>query len=264
MKKFMTIFCIACLSVSAIAQSGVRIGNYVFHVQKAGSDSITNVYTEDDPCPPCPSENETRPKPKTFRRFDRTESFGGIGLILPDNSRSYYKILDGNSIYLEVGGVKTYHLTNWFALGGTLQYSYYNYRLKSIDQDPVFKSVVLGGESFDSNFQKQAFRSHNVAFGVFTRFHLLPPRYNNDKRLFVDLGAQVEYAVFRHHMVKYAKKDKDYYKNDAFNPFNASAVARIGWKNNRAIFANYRLTEAFDTKTLPMDLPRFTIGIQFF
>ena len=65
-------------------------------------------------------------------------------------------------------------------------------------------------------------------------------------------------------MVKFGKKDKDYYKNDAFNPFNASAIARIGWKNNRAIFARYRFTEAFNPKELPMDLPPLTIGIQFF
>ena len=266
MKKIIIILCIACVSVSAIAQSGVRIGNYVFHVQKEKKDSTIQVFTEDDPCPPCPSENETRPKPKNHRRSDRTETFCGIGLILPDNGGSYYRIVDGNSINIEVGGIKTYHLANWFALGGTLQYSYYNYRLKDIDQEPSFNNTVLDGQPFDRDFKKQAFRSHNIAASVFTRFYLI---YNGDRRLYIDLGAQGEYAVFRHYMVKFGKKDKEYYKKEyTFYPFNASAIVRIGCKllpgNNSAIFARYRFTDVFNPKELPMDLPPITIGIQFF
>ena len=265
MKKIISIIlCVTFISVAAIAQSGVRIGNMEFVYRKVGSDTLTQI-TLNDPCPPCPSENETRPKPKIYRRIDQSYTFGSIGLIVPDYSSSYYTILDGNSINLEFGGVRTYHLANWFALGGTLQYSYYNYRLRDIDQEPFFNSNVLEGKPFDRDFKKQVFRSHNAATSAFTRFYLLPPRYNNDKRLYIDLGAQGEYAVFRHYMVKFGKKNKDYYKNGyAFNPFSASAIARIGWKNKGAIFARYRFTEAFNPKELPMDLPPLTIGIQFF
>ena len=53
MKKFMTIFCITCLSVSAIAQSGVRIGNYEVIVKKANNDTTKQI-TLNEPCPPCP------------------------------------------------------------------------------------------------------------------------------------------------------------------------------------------------------------------
>jgi hypothetical protein len=269
MKKIITIFCIACLSVSAIAQSAVRIGNYEFFVRNTKQDSLTKVFVEEDPCPPCPSENETRPKPKTYRRYNQSNTFGSIGLIVPDNGSSYYKILDGNSINLELGGLRTYHLGNWFALGGTLQYSYYNYRFKDINEEPDFYSKILDGKPFEKDFKKQVFRSHNVALSAFTRFYLLPLRYNGDRRLYLDLGAQGDYAVFRHYMEKKKKKDKDYYKNtDAFNPFNVSAIARIGGikilGSNTAFFARYRFTEAFNQKELPMDLPPLTIGIQFF
>jgi hypothetical protein len=66
-------------------------------------------------------------------------------------------------------------------------------------------------------------------------------------------------------MVKFANGGKDYYKNDyAFNPFYASAIARIGWKNSRAIFVRYRFTDNFNQKALPMDLPPITFGIQWF
>ena len=262
MKKLIIILCVTCISVTAIAQSGVRIGNMEFIYRKVGSDTLTQI-TVDEPCPPCPSENETRPKPKKYRRFDRSGGFGGIGLIVPDNGSSYYTILDGNSINFELGGLRTYHLTNWFALGGTLQYSYYNYRLRDAFDEPDFNSIVLDGKTFDRDFKKQVFRSHNIAASAFTRFYLLPPRFNNDKRLYIDLGAQGDYAVFRHYMVKFGKKDKDYFKNGtAFNPFNASAIARIGWKQDRAIFVRYRFTDAFNRKELPMDLPPLTIGIQ--
>ena len=122
---------------------------------------------------------------------------------------------------------------------------------------------------FDRDFKKQTFRSHNVAASAFTRFYLLPPRHSGDRRLYIDLGAQGEYAVFRYYMVKFEKKDKERYKNaTAFNPFSASAIVRIGGKflpgSNSAIFARYRFTDAFNPKELPMDLPPLTIGIQFF
>jgi len=273
MKKLIIIFCITCISVSAIAQSqsGVRIGSYVFHVQKADPDSLINVYAEDNPCPPCPSENEIRPQPKTtFKRYNRNEGFCGIGFILPDNGNNYYTALGGNSINIDVGNLRTYHLSRWFALGSTLQYSYYNYRLKL--DEPLYLNEVFKNRPIEKDdIAKQVFRSHNVAIGAFTRFYLIPPKNRGNDGLFIDFGAQGDFAFSRYCMIK-TQEDKKYKYRDAeaFNPFSASAIARIGWKgfpirgNSGAFFARYRFTDAFNSKVLPMDLPPITIGIQFF
>ena len=269
MKKLIIIFCITCISVSAIAQSqsGVRIGSYVFHVQKANPDSLINVYAEDDPCPPCPSENETRPKPK-FNKYHRHEGFAGIGFILPDNGSGYYTTLGGNSINIDVGGIRTYHLTRRFALGSSLQYSYYNYKLK-VNEPPYLEEVFKNKTFEKDDIAKQVFRSHNVALGAFTRFYLIPPKNRGKDGLFVDLGAQGDFAFSKYCMLKTESDNRKHKFRDgeAFNPFSASAIARLGWKwwrggDNQAIFVRYRFTDAFGSK-LPMDLPPITIGIQF-
>jgi len=270
MKKLMTILCISCISVGAIAQSGVRIGSYVFHVQKANQDSLTNVFAEDDPCPPCPSENETRPQPKTtFKKYNRNEGFAGIGFILPDNGNDYYTALGGNSINIDVGNARTYHLSRHFALGTSLQYSYYNYRLK-LDEPLYLQEVFKNRPIEKDDIAKQVFRSHNVAIGAFTRFYLVPSIYSN-MGLYIDLGAQGDFAFSRYCMIK-THEDKKYKYRDAeaFNPFSASAIARIGWggfpirKSTGAFFIRYRFTDAFNSKVLPMELPPITIGIHFF
>ena len=273
MKKLVIIFCIACISVSAIAQqSGVRIGNYVFHVQKADTDSITNIYAEEDPCPPCPCplENETLLKTKsTFSKYNKSESLGGFGFILPDNGSGYYSALGGNSINIDVGGIRRHHLTRRFALGTSLQYSYYNYKLKA--NDPVYLEEMFPKyRTFEKDdISKQVFRSHNVALGAFSRFYLIPPKNRGNDGLYVDLGAQGDFAFSRYCKLKtYSGEKHKFRDSDAFNPFSASAFARIGfrkWKNGEnssAIFVRYRFTDAFNSKVLPMELPRFTIGIQ--
>ena len=270
MKKLIIIFCIACISAGATAQpSGVRIGSYVFHVQKASSDSLTNVFAEDDPCPPCPSENETRPKVNPFSRRTYTDSFCGIGFILPDNGNNYYTTLGGNSINIDVGGIRVYHLSRHFALGGTMQYSFYNYKFRDAVNEENFNTVVLRNEIFaNDDLRKQVYRSHNVTVGLFTRLYLVPG-YRYHRGLYVDLGAQGDFAFSRYCMLKtQSDKKKRYHEDYAFNPFSASAIVRIGWDKflpgRSAIFARYRFTDAFNRKSLPMDLPPITIGIQFF
>ena len=265
MKKIMTIFCITCISVSAIAQSGVRIGNYEIFVKKAEKDSIIQVFVEDDPCPPCPSENETRPKHKNNpHKYHHSTSFCGIGFILPDNSSDYYTALGGKSINIDIGGMQRYQISRWFALLGTLQYSYYNYKFRDAASEPDFAREVIGWNYAANDIRKQVFRSHNIAAGVFTRYYLVPPKLRNaSSGMYIDLGAQGDFAFSKYCKLKTHSEGKRKIRdNYAFNPFTASAIARIGW-DSCAIFARYRLTDVFNSKALPMDLPPITIGIQF-
>ena len=271
MKKLITIFCIACMSAGVIAQPGVRIGSYVVHVQKANADSLTNVFAEEDPCPPCPSENETRPiSPKNKYRNTTNCTFAGIGFILPDNGSNYYTTLGGNSINIDIGGMRLYHLSRHFSLGGTVQYSFYNYKFRDAVDEEDFNAVVLRSKTFSNDdLLKQVYRSHNAAVGLFTRLYLSPQNRNYNRGLYVDLGVQGDFAASRYCMLKTQSEKKKRYREDyAFNPFSASATVRIGWDKflpgRSAIFARYRFTNAFNKKSLPMDLPPMTIGIQFF
>jgi hypothetical protein len=257
MKKFIIfLLCVACLSVTAIAQTGVRIGNLEFTVRNTERDTVVQI-TVDDPCPPCP-ENETQPKPLYKSRV--SDCFFGIGFILPDNSDNYYTVLGGNSINIDVGGERRYHLSRRLAVGGLTQYSFYNYRLRPVDH---LLEEVTGMSVVKDDVRKHVFRSHNLAAGVFTRFYLSPPRASSGKGgMFMEVGAQGDFAFSKYSkLITHSSgksKNRDGY---AFNPFTASATARIGWSST-VIYARYRFTDAFNQKALPMDLPPITIGIQ--
>jgi hypothetical protein len=241
-------------------------------VRKQEQDTTMQINILENPCPPCPcpTEEEPQPKPKkTFNKYSKTDGFAGIGFIVPDGCSSNYTTLGGNSINVDVGGYRRYHLSRRFALGTTLNYSYYNYKLDlDNDDDLKFKEIVLKeGDGFDdADIKKQVFRSHNIAAGVFTRFYITPPKHCGNDGLYIDIGAQGDFAPFRYYMEKSVKGNKEHGKKDsAFEPFTASAIARIGgWKHSdAALFIRYRFTNAF-SKPLEKDLPRLTIGVHFF
>ena len=274
MKKLITIFlCATCISVSAIAQSGVRIGNMEIIVRKTENDTVAQI-TVGDPCPPCPPEKEKRPKEKQKDvNINISDGFFGIGFILP-NSNDYYPTLSPSSINLDIGGSRRYHLTRWLALGGTMQYSYYNYKLrKDMASDEIFVKEVIGETKLPSDIDKlskQVFRSHNIGAGPFIRINLVPSsRPKKNDGFYIDFGAQGDFAFSKYYKYKTSSGGKlknrngDTLSGDVFNPFTASVIARMGW-SDKAIFARYRFTDVFNSSALPMDLPPITIGIQFF
>lgn len=226
MKKLIAILGIACISASIIAQTS--------------------------------SENENR-----FRLKDNkylTSGFFGVGFI--QNENDYYK-LGGNSINFDIGSMHRYQFKPRFALIGTVQYSYYNYKLQDAANEPVFNNVVLGGKPYN-NIKKEAFRTHNIAASAGYRYYIVKPTQNtNNSGLFVDLSVQGDFAFSKYYKLKLngqsniKRRDKE-----AFNPLTTSYVARVGW-NWFSIYARYRVDEAFNSKRLPMDVPPLTIGIQF-
>jgi len=268
MKKLIILFGAFCISLSAIAQQAVRIGNLEFTVRVQEQDT-TLVNVLDEPCPPCPQclGNVSRSKP-SFNRH-RSTGFAGFGFAVPDNSNDFYTILGGNSFNIDVGRMHRYYLSRRFALGTSLQYSYYNYRLRNAAIEPFFNNEILGGASIDpNNINREMFRSHNLALGVFARTYIIPPTNRGNRGLFFDIGAQGDWAFSRFYRLNEENVRRKQRDNYAFNPFSASAIARIGLNtrkgNNPALFVRYRFTDAFNSSVLPMDLPPFTIGIQFF
>jgi len=270
MKKLAVIFlCTACTLASAVAQPHVRIGNLEFYAKKAERDTAAQIAVDEfcPPCPPCPSENEIRPKPKKFayKNYYESSGFIGFGFVLPDNGNGYYTTLGGNSFSFEVGGIHRYQVARRFALLGTFQYSYYNYRLRDAASDSLFRNETIRKVVDNDDIKKQVFRSHSFAVGTFTRFYLVAPRKRSDNGIFVDLGVQGDYVFSKYYNLYYTDSEKKKSKNRngyAFNPFTASAVARVGW-DSFSVFARYRFTDAFNHKALPTDLPPITIGFHF-
>jgi hypothetical protein len=258
MKKLMIVFlCLSGISTGAAAQNGVRIGNMQIIVKKAGSDTLTQIVVD----------NEIRETPqKNPYKYHTSDGFCGIGFILPDNGSGYYTVLGGNSISIDAGWMHRYQLSRRFAVGGTLNYSYNNYKLRDAASEPSFIQEITGKQFDENDIRKQVYRSHNIAAGAFIRFYLgnppKPRRSNNG--YYIDMGAQADWAFAKYCMMKTHSEGKDKYHDDyAFNPFTASAVARVGL-GSFAVFARYRFTDAFNSKALPVDLPPVTIGIQLF
>ena len=266
MKKLISIFlCTTYISVSAIAQSGVRIGNLEFIVRKTETDTVVQINV-DEPSPPSPPEKAPRTKSISYDR-SISDGFCGIGFILPDKSSGYYTTLGSSSINLDFGGSRRFQLARWFALGGTYQYSFYNYKLKDAVGDPAsaFVAEVTGSSYNRDDLRKQVFRSHNIAAGPFIRLNLVPStRPKKNDGFYIDFGVQGDFAFSKYYKIKTRSGEKHKWRNgDAFNPFTASAIARIGW-SSKAVFARYRFTDVFNSNVLPMDIPPITIGIQFF
>ena len=109
MKRIVMILGIACISVSTIAQQS--------------------------------SENENRFRLRDSRNKYLSSSFFGLGFIQGENS--YYK-LGGSSINLDIGSMHRYQFKPRFALIGTVQYSYYNYKLQDAANELIFNNVILG------------------------------------------------------------------------------------------------------------------------
>jgi hypothetical protein len=237
----------------------VRIGNLVFSVNKANQDSIIQVSAEEDPCPPCPSENENQPKPK-FNRYQNTRFFVGGGAVYPDYGSDYYTALGGKSFNIEAGWIYCATITRWFGLGGTIQYSFHNYKMRDAASEPKFAEEIIGMTFADDDIRKQVYRSHNIAANAFIRFYLRQSA-SYKRRMYIDLGAQGDFIPSKFYMLNtHSEGKKNYYEDYAFNAFTASTIARIGF-GQWAVFARYRVTEAFNPKVLPMDLPPLTIGI---
>ena len=268
MKKLIILFGAICISFGAMAQfpPAVRIGNMEIIVRKQEQDTTLQV-SEFDYSLSQASSDWSHSKP-SFNRH-ASNSFVGFGFAVPDNSSAYYTILGGNSFNFDVGGMRRYHLSRRFALGKSLQYSYYNYRLRNAAIEPNFNSQILGGTTIgQDNIEREMFRSHNLALGIFARSYLVAPNNRGKGGLYIDIGAQGDWAFSRFYRLREENVRHKYRDNYAFNPFTASAIARIGLNtrkgSNPALFVRYRFTDAFNSSVLPMDLPPFSIGIQFF
>jgi len=275
MKKLVILCIMACISASVIAQRNVRIGNMEIIVRQQEKDTtLQNNNLDSSHQQSNESENNsyTKSKAKNTYRYNNTSGLLGFGVILqdngigffPDRENGYYEILGGNSINIDCGTMSRQQLTRWFALVGTLNYSFYNYKLYDAYKDPVFIEKVLRNTVYDADIlDKHVYRSHNVAVGAYARFYLAKPKRHDNDGVFIDLGIQGDAGFSRYCKIKTQLGEKQFFRNDyAFNPYTASYIARVGL-GSFSVFARYRFTDTFNPKSLPVDLPRLTVGVSF-
>jgi hypothetical protein len=259
MKKIILFSCACMMASVAFAQSSVRIGNMEISVKKINGDTLTQIVV-DEPCPPCPPDDATRPthRHKQYSRYSH-RAYAGFGMNYPESSADIYPL--SGSFNFDAGGTHHFRLSKHFAFLGSFGYSLYSYRLKDvIGTDAEFAPITDGLQA--DRIKKQMYRSNNLTTGVYTRFYLVaPPHYSHKQSLYIDLGVQGDWAFAKYIKVKYHDGGKNkFHDNYAFKPFNASAVARIGW-NGIACFARYRFTDAFNHKVLSNEIPRLSFGI---
>ncbi|MDR2938264.1 MAG: PorT family protein [Prevotellaceae bacterium] len=260
MKNFLLLICLSCIAAGAAAQS-VRIGSLEFSVKK-NQDTVAQFLPVD--CPPCPDENGEAPKKAQFKQFHKSTPFMGIGFIQPNiGGEKRYATMGGKSINLDFGWQHRYQLAKRWAFVGVFHYSYHNYKLRDAAVEPLFVNEVLNGTPYPAgSIAKQVYRTHSVAIGGMLRFYLKPPRRRTNSGLYADVGLQGDYVFSKYFNVYPGDKRRKFHNDYALNAFPGYALARLGWKGT-ALFCRYRLTDAFNQKVLPMDLPRVTIGIQF-
>jgi hypothetical protein len=259
MKKIIVFTCACMIASAAFAQSSVRIGNMVISVKHMKGDTLTQVLV-DEPCPPCPSESETRPKP-AYKQYPKHSHWGyvGFGMNNPESSADIYPL--SGSFNFDVGSIHSQRLSNHFALLGSLGYSLYSYRLRNVIGTDAQWDAITDGVQTD-RVKKQMYRSNDLTAGLYTRFYLVAPRDDSRRKsLYLDLGVQGNWAFAKYMKVKYTGGGSDkFHDNYAFRPFNASAVARVGW-NKIEFFARYRFTDAFNHEVLSKEVPRLSVGI---
>ncbi|GHT21528.1 hypothetical protein FACS189464_0450 [Bacteroidia bacterium] len=236
------------------AQSSVRIGNMEISVKKINGDTLTQVLV-DEPCSPCRSENETGEKSTRYSHWTYT----GFGMNYPGSSADIYPL--SGSFNFDVGGFSSFRLSRHFAFLGSFGYSLYSFRLRNVIGADAEFDPITGGLPAD-RVKKQMYRSNNLTAGIYTRFYLIAPQqYSHKESLYIDLGVQGEWAFAKYVKLRYnGGGSEKFHDNYAFKPFNASAVARIGW-NGIACFARYRFTDAFNHNVLSSEMPRLSFGV---
>lgn len=190
--------------------------------------------------------------PKYYEDF-----FIGIGMAVPTDNGEFLPMHYGSSYSLEAGYKYFYRPSKRYALGTTFQYTFYNFKLKDAAQTGVFESNVPG------NVKKEYYRTDNLGTGLINRFYLFP--IGNSRPFTLDLGGYLDFSFSKRYNVKTVENGREnkykYRDGSKFNPVQAGLYGAIS-KGSYSLYARYRLTNLFNPESVPMELPRFSLGIQ--
>ncbi|MDP3452749.1 MAG: hypothetical protein Q8R90_07320 [Bacteroidales bacterium] len=207
-------------------------------------------------------QNETKPQRGATgvkkARYPRNsqEFFIGIGMTVPTSNEEFLPMHYGNSYSLEAG-FKYFHRTgSRYDIGTIFQYTCYTYKTKGAAADETFFSNIPG------EVKKEYFRTDNLGTGIINRFYLFPMK---GRPFMLDLGGYADFSYSKRFNVKTIENGKQnkykYRDGSKFNPVQAGLYGAIS-KGKYSFYARYRLTNLFNPKEVPLELPRLCLGLQ--
>lgn len=251
MKKTILIAAALCTVATLKAQTSVKIGDMEFKLQ-----SPISVNSNDSLKKNTFQYYTMKNNKKRYRNIE--EFYVGVGFAVNTKEEAYLPVYYGNSYNLEFGWRYLYRPAKAFAIGTHFQYTSHTYRLKNAAANNTIVSNVPS-EVFRENF-----RTDNIGTGLNTRFYLFP--LNSRRPVHIDFGAYLDYAFSKRYKVKTminGEKEKFKYRDGSkFSPFAAGLQGSITVKGV-SIYTRYRLTDMFDNTQIPLEVPRWTLGVQF-
>lgn len=268
MKKILFLFTLLIFLTgsAAYAQKIIKIGDteYIFRspfkatsVTKSDTAIVTTWETE--------RKNNTYSHEKRINRGRKEigrfvdNFYIGMGLMCPLGGEDHQPVYLGNSFNLDIGFKSIYLATNWYGIGGSIQYSAYSYKLKTDGKDIFNLGVATPNGS-------HYYRTDNLGIGILNRFYLFPARHLHFNRAFLEFGAWGDFSYSKRLKIRdFSTGNKLKYKyrdGDKFNPFQAGVQGGIGY-GCLYVYCKYRLSDAFNHKAVIIkEVPRFSIGIQ--
>lgn len=173
--------------------------------------------------------------------------------------------VDGDSLTINYGKSNDFifglrhkiKVNNFYSFGADLFYSFRNTNIAQTND----KKFVTG-----LNHKKERYSEKNVGAIIYNRFNF--GKRGNKIGKFIDLGAYAEVPINNalittdristpnFDQIKVVRKSLNFY-----NPYNYGISFRAGI-NQTVLFANYRLSNQFESKFNFAELPRLTAGFQ--
>ena len=184
----------------------------------------------------------------------RVEMFYGFGFALPkeNNIGDYYPISTGRSFHLNIGWRHYYRISYGLSLGTMFQYSGYTFHLKNQTRD--FMDYTPKGDIY-----REYFRTDNIGTGFLQLIRIAP-------RLHIETGVYGDFAYSKRYKVKSrvdGKKENTKFRDGTrFNQFQAGAQMGLRWYGT-TFYARYRFTNMLNATTMPAELPRWSLGVNF-
>lgn len=186
------------------------------------------------------------------RKF--VQGFLKFGMITPPDKEET-QVKYGSSVNLGFGLRSKYKVGAIYSLGWELELDYTTYKF---EKDPAILSPT--GSIIDI----RRFDATALKLGFFNRFNFDPNR-GNFMGNYLDLGINAGYAYSMKEVSKYSTGYGSAVTKvgnlDYVNSFQSEVFAKIG-HSRIGIWAKYRLTDLFESKSEKPELPRMSVGIE--
>lgn len=194
---------------------------------------------------------------KRYSGYSTKDFFIGTSSMLPIEDNNKFDMYYGDVFNLEFGYKYFYRVSKRYAVGSTLQYSFYNYKLKGAAQNDYLGFDVPG------SVRKEYFRTDNIGTSFINRFYLFPI---NKRPISLDLGVYTDFSFSRRYVVKSTvgndNRKSKFKDGSKFNPLQAGIYGAVS-KGDISVFMRCRLTNLFNKDQVAYELARYSIGVQY-